>query len=119
MGIYFPHRLLLSSTRCGEFLCVLLSSTYREQNFLQLRCEVKILVSFVRINHQVVICNRRSYEEIYLCNYILFIFFDLFTQLPVMSTYAESLGASAFLTGLAVGMYSLSNTFGNIISGFF
>ena len=25
-----------------------------------------------------------------------------------MSTYAESLGASAFLTGLAVGMYSLS-----------
>ncbi len=47
-----------------------------------------------------------------------FHFFDLFTQLPVMSTYAESLGASAFLTGLAVGMYSLSNTFGNIISGF-
>jgi len=49
---------------------------------------------------------------------IFFSFFDLFTQLPVMSTYAESLGASAFLTGLAVGMYSLSNTFGNIISGF-
>ncbi|MFJ7918000.1 MULTISPECIES: MFS transporter [unclassified Lysinibacillus] len=45
-------------------------------------------------------------------------FFDLFTQLPIMSTYAESLGASAFFTGLAVGMYSLSNTFGNIISGF-
>ncbi|MFJ6211302.1 MFS transporter [Lysinibacillus sp. NPDC092081] len=49
---------------------------------------------------------------------IFFSFFDLFTQLPVMSTYAESLGASAFFTGLAVGMYSLSNTFGNIISGF-
>ncbi|MEG0260973.1 MAG: MFS transporter [Lysinibacillus sp.] len=49
---------------------------------------------------------------------IFFSFFDLFTQLPVMSTYAESLGASSFLTGLAVGMYSLSNTFGNIISGF-
>ncbi|MFB7156621.1 MFS transporter [Lysinibacillus sp. NPDC056232] len=48
---------------------------------------------------------------------IFFSFFDLFTQLPVMSTYAESLGASAFITGLAVGMYSLSNTFGNIISG--
>lgn len=50
---------------------------------------------------------------------IFFSFFDLFTQLPVMSTYAESLGASAFITGLAVGMYSLSNTFGNVISGFF
>lgn len=49
---------------------------------------------------------------------IFFSFFDLFTQLPVMSTYAESLGASAFITGLAVGMYSLSNTFGNVISGF-
>lgn len=49
---------------------------------------------------------------------IFFSFFDLFTQLPVMSTYAESLGASAFVTGLSVGMYSLSNTFGNIISGF-
>lgn len=49
---------------------------------------------------------------------IFFSFFDLFTQLPVMSTYAESLGASAFVTGLAVGMYSLSNTFGNIVSGF-
>ncbi|MGE7624575.1 MFS transporter [Viridibacillus sp. NPDC096237] len=49
---------------------------------------------------------------------VFFSFFDLFTQLPVMSTFAESLGASAFLTGLAVGMYSLSNTFGNIISGF-
>ncbi|MBK3494786.1 MFS transporter [Viridibacillus sp. YIM B01967] len=49
---------------------------------------------------------------------VFFSFFDLFTQLPVMSTFAESLGASAFVTGLAVGMYSLSNTFGNIISGF-
>ena len=35
-----------------------------------------------------------------------------------MSPYAESLGATPFLTGLVVGMYSLSNTFGNIISGF-
>ncbi|MFF3100909.1 MFS transporter [Viridibacillus arvi] len=49
---------------------------------------------------------------------VFFSFFDLFTQLPVMSTFAESLGASTFITGLAVGMYSLSNTFGNIISGF-
>ncbi len=35
-----------------------------------------------------------------------------------MSTFAESVGASTFLIGLAVGMYSFSNTFGNIISGF-
>lgn len=34
-----------------------------------------------------------------------------------MSPYAESLGATPFITGLVVGMYSLSNTFGNIISG--
>lgn len=49
---------------------------------------------------------------------IFFSFFDLFTQLPIMSTFAESLGASTFVIGLAVGMYSFSNTFGNIISGF-
>lgn len=35
-----------------------------------------------------------------------------------MSPFAISLGATPFLTGLVVGMYSLSNTFGNIISGF-
>ena len=50
---------------------------------------------------------------------IFFAFFDLFAQLPVMSTYAISLGASPFIAGLAVGMYSLSNTFGNVISGIF
>ena len=49
---------------------------------------------------------------------IFFSFFDLFTQLPIMSTFAESVGASTFVIGLAVGMYSFSNTFGNIISGF-
>ncbi|SOC18485.1 predicted MFS family arabinose efflux permease [Ureibacillus xyleni] len=49
---------------------------------------------------------------------IFFSFFDLFTQLPVMSTFAKSVGASSFITGLAVGMYSFSNTFGNVISGF-
>ena len=35
-----------------------------------------------------------------------------------MSPFAESFGATPFITGLVVGMYSLSNTFGNIISGF-
>lgn len=49
---------------------------------------------------------------------IFFSFFDLFAQLPIMSPYAESLGTTPFLTGLVVGMYSLSNTIGNIISGF-
>lgn len=48
---------------------------------------------------------------------IFFSFFDLFSQLPVMSTFAESLGATTFVAGLAVGMYSFSNTFGNILSG--
>ncbi|MFD2114890.1 MFS transporter [Paenibacillus yanchengensis] len=48
---------------------------------------------------------------------VFFSFFDLFSQLPVMSTFAESVGASSFVAGLAVGMYSFSNTFGNILSG--
>ncbi|MDF2065306.1 MFS transporter [Bacillus sp. Cr_A10] len=49
---------------------------------------------------------------------VFFSFFDLFAQLPIMSPYAKSLGATPFLTGLVVGMYSFSNTIGNIISGF-
>ncbi|MFD1927205.1 MFS transporter [Sporosarcina siberiensis] len=49
---------------------------------------------------------------------VFFSFFDLFSQLPVMSPFALSLGATPFLTGLAVGLYSFSNTIGNIISGF-
>lgn len=48
---------------------------------------------------------------------VFFTFIDLFTQLPVMSTYAYALGASAALAGFAVGIYSLSNMFGNVLSG--
>lgn len=49
---------------------------------------------------------------------VFFSFFDLFSQLPIMSPFALSLGASSFMTGLAVGMYSFSNTIGNVLSGF-
>lgn len=50
---------------------------------------------------------------------IIFIsFFDLFSQLPIMSPYADSLGATPFLIGLAVGIYSFSNMIGNVLSGF-
>jgi integral membrane protein len=48
---------------------------------------------------------------------VFFAFLDLFTQLPVMSTYASSLGAGAAVAGLAVGMYSMTNLFGNLASG--
>ena len=48
---------------------------------------------------------------------VFFSFIDLFVQLPVMSTYALSLGASATVAGLIVGMYSATNLFGNIFSG--
>jgi len=50
---------------------------------------------------------------------ILFTFLDLFTQLPVLSTYATSLGASSMIAGFIVGMYSLTNTFGNVLAGVF
>jgi len=48
---------------------------------------------------------------------IFFTFIDLFTQLPVMSTYAKSLGATVTVAGFIVGIYSLSNTGGNILAG--
>lgn len=48
---------------------------------------------------------------------VFFSFFDLFSQLPIMSPFATGLGASAFIVGLSVGIYSFANIFGNIISG--
>ncbi|RJE89616.1 MFS transporter [Paenibacillus sp. 1011MAR3C5] len=48
---------------------------------------------------------------------VFFSFFDLFAQLPVMSTFAASIGASSFIVGFVIGLYSLSNTLGNILSG--
>ncbi|GIN71981.1 MFS transporter [Bacillus sp. J14TS2] len=49
---------------------------------------------------------------------VFFSFFDLFSQLPIMSPLAASLGAPPFLVGLVVGMFSLSNIIGNVTSGF-
>lgn len=48
---------------------------------------------------------------------VFFSFIDLFAQLPVMSTFAASVGASTFIIGFVVGLYSLTNTVGNILSG--
>ena len=59
--------------------------------------------------------NRASAFVIY--SIVFFAFFDLFAQLPVMSTFATSVGATPFLAGLVIAIYSLSNTFGNILSG--
>ena len=44
-------------------------------------------------------------------------FFDLYTQLPVMATYALSLGASATMAGVIVGTYSAANILGNLAAG--
>ncbi|MGO4373458.1 MFS transporter, partial [Paenibacillus sp. MCAF20] len=48
---------------------------------------------------------------------VFFSFFDLFAQLPVMSTFAASVGASSFIVGFVIALYSLANTLGNILSG--
>lgn len=49
---------------------------------------------------------------------VFFSFFDLFTQLPIMTPMGQALGATGFVLGLVVGIYSFSNLFGNVISGF-
>ena len=48
---------------------------------------------------------------------VLVAFLDLFMQLPVISAYAQSLGATASLGGAIVGMYSASNLAGNVGAG--
>ena len=44
-------------------------------------------------------------------------FMDLFMQLPVIATYANSLGATAAMVGATVGMYSAANLLGNLGAG--
>ena len=48
---------------------------------------------------------------------VLVAFLDLFMQLPVISAYAKSLGATASMGGAIVGMYSASNLLGNVGAG--
>lgn len=49
---------------------------------------------------------------------VMLCFMDLFIQLPIMGPFAKSLGAGSFVIGLAVGLYSLTNMFGNIAAGY-
>ena len=49
---------------------------------------------------------------------IMVTFIDTFSQLPIMSPYAQSLGATPFLIGITVGIYSFSNIIGNILAGY-
>ena len=44
-------------------------------------------------------------------------FLDLFTLLPIVSPIAAGLGGSAFVMGVAVGIYSFTNMFGNMFGG--
>lgn len=51
---------------------------------------------------------------------LIFISFtDLFAQLPITSTYAQSLGAATGFIGFIVGAYSLTNLFSNVFAGHF
>ncbi|MDQ0158776.1 MFS transporter [Alkalibacillus salilacus] len=49
---------------------------------------------------------------------VVIAFIDTFIQLPIMTPYALSLGASETLAGIIVAMYSLSNVLGNMIGGY-
>lgn len=48
---------------------------------------------------------------------IIVSFLDTFVQLPIITPYAMSLGASYFAAGSIVAIYSLTNMVGNVIGG--
>ncbi|ADH99408.1 MFS transporter [Salisediminibacterium selenitireducens] len=48
---------------------------------------------------------------------IMVAFLDTFVQLPIITPYAVSLGASNVLTGAIIAVYSLANMVGNIFTG--
>lgn len=90
---------------------------------------VAVLVAFIPLGNFVFDCyikraaqryKPQPFKQIWLLyGAIFFTFLDLFAQLPVMSTFALSLGASTMVAGLVVGMYSFTNMFGNMTSGIF
>lgn len=49
---------------------------------------------------------------------IMISFIDTFSQLPIISPYAQGLGATPLLIGMVVGIYSFSNIIGNLFAGF-
>ena len=50
---------------------------------------------------------------------IVVVFLDLFIQLPIITPFSMSLGATEYAAGFIVAIYSFFNIFGNIIGGFF
>lgn len=88
---------------------------------------VAVIVAFIPFGNFVLDRYLKKHEQSFLAkplpllwivySIIFFTFIDLFTQLPVMSTYAQSLGATLTVAGFIVGVYSLSNTGGNILAG--
>lgn len=48
---------------------------------------------------------------------LLVAFIDTFAQMPIISPFAKELGATPFLIGLAVGIFSVTNIAGNIYAG--
>lgn len=49
---------------------------------------------------------------------VVICFLDLFIQLPIITPFALELGASEFMAGIVVAMYSLFNMVGNIAGGY-
>lgn len=48
---------------------------------------------------------------------VIIVFLDTFVQFPIISPYAEQLGATSMVIGLVVGMYSATNLVGNVLAG--
>ncbi|NLC77697.1 MAG: MFS transporter [Clostridia bacterium] len=49
--------------------------------------------------------------------FVIVAFFDMFTQLPIITPMAKDLGAAPFVMGLAVAVYSVTNMLGNVLAG--
>jgi MFS family permease len=45
-------------------------------------------------------------------------FLDLFSQFPIVSPYARSLGAGPLMIGISVATYDVANLFGNLVTPF-
>lgn len=77
-----------------------------------------VIRSSLRYNNIILKVQKEEFEMTSFLYFIVIVaFLDTFVQLPIITPYALSLGASFTLTGAIVAVYSFTNMIGNVFGG--
>ncbi|MDG5789946.1 MFS transporter [Evansella sp. AB-P1] len=102
---------------CNNHVSTKTTSSFNTAYFFYINGSFTLLQQEHSCIVKVVMSERRTSMLIFIYAIIIIAFLDTFIQLPIIAPYATELGASSFLTGMIIAIYSLSNMIGNAISG--